>query len=83
MRDEKASIDSDSFQTFAQKPIEFVHDLKRNGRHVLLAHNVYRSHVTLQTLMHFLKYYAVEHAQPVHTSGKKQPLDVCVLGVLK
>ena len=63
--------------------VQSVHDLARNGRHVLLVYDGYRSHMSLKVLELFQKNNGVVYAIPAHTSGKTQPLDVVVFGIFK
>ena len=81
MREEVASIDSDSFYEFGLKFRAHVRHLTMNGQHVISIYDACRSHMTLRTLQHLVDSSVVVYALPAHTSGKTQTLDTVAFGL--
>lgn len=51
-----------------------IKDLTCDGRHMLLIHDTYRSHISLQVLEISQRNRVIIYALPARTSGKPNPL---------
>lgn len=83
MRDQVASVDSDSFYHWAQVFTEQVSDLSANRRYALLIYDAYRSHLLLRVLQHLKDRRIIVHALPAKTLGRIQPSDVLLFAAYK
>lgn len=83
MHTELGSVDSVNFLACVLLLIESTADLRKNGRHVLLVYDAYRSHLSFAVLELFQQNNIVAYALPAHTSGKTQRLDVVLFGLFK
>lgn len=83
VREQLGGVDTHNFYNWACNFVRDTKDLTANGRKLLLIYDGYRSHMSLQVLQLLHQNGIIVYALPAHTSGKTQPLDVCLFSPFK